>query len=106
MAKRPNSRRNLDIAIERVAGRGPAFVQARTLMADAVVAPMLPDGAGKGGRALKVRFGDAGNRFTAVLDTCISLAISPPEIHSPLHLSNACNTQLRTIAPLRPPIPS
>lgn len=52
MAKRPNSRRNLDIAIERVAGRGPAFVQARTLMADAVVAQMLPDGAVKGGSAL------------------------------------------------------
>ena len=49
MAKRPNSRRNLDIAIERVAGRGPALVQARTLMADAVVAQMLPDGAVKGG---------------------------------------------------------
>ena len=58
MAKRPNSRRNLDIAIERVAGRGPAFVQARTLMADAVVAQMLPDGAVKGGSALKLRFGD------------------------------------------------
>lgn len=55
MAKRPNSRRNLDIAIERVAGRGPAFVQARTLMADAVVAQMLPDGAVKGGSALKLR---------------------------------------------------
>lgn len=47
MAKRPNSRRNLDIAIERVAGRGPALVQARTLMADAVVAQMLPTGPSK-----------------------------------------------------------
>lgn len=69
MAKRPNSRRNLDIAIERVAGRGPAFVQARTLMADAVVAQMLPDGAVKGGSALKLRFGDAGTRFSEDLDT-------------------------------------
>ena len=69
MAKRPNSRRNLDIAIERVAGRGLAFVQARTLMADAVVAQMLPDGAVKGGSALKFRFGDAGTRFSEDLDT-------------------------------------
>ena len=69
MAKRPNSRRNLDIAIERVAGRGPAFVQARTLMADAAVAQMLPDGAVKGGSALKLRFGDAGTRFSEDLDT-------------------------------------
>ena len=47
MPKRPNSRRNLDIAIERIAGRGQDFVQARTVMADAVVAQMLPDGAVK-----------------------------------------------------------
>lgn len=69
MTKRPNSRRNLDIAIERIAGRGPAFIQARTLMADAVVAQMLPDGAVKGGSALKLRFGDAGTRFSEDLDT-------------------------------------
>ena len=69
MAKRPNSRRNLDIAIERVAGRGPALVQARTLMADAIVAQMLPDGAVKGGSALKLRFGDVGTRFSEDLDT-------------------------------------
>ncbi len=69
MTKKPNSRRNLDIAIERIAGRGLAFVQARTLMADAVVAQMLPDGAVKGGSALKLRFGDAGTRFSKDLDT-------------------------------------
>ena len=69
MAKRPNSRRNLDIAIERIAGRGLAFVKARTLMADAVVAQMLPDGAVKGGSALKLRFGDDGTRFSEDLDT-------------------------------------
>ncbi len=69
MAKRPNSRRNLDIAIERIAGRGRDFVQARTIMADAVVAQMLPDGAVKGGSALKLRFGDEGTRFSEDLDT-------------------------------------
>lgn len=69
MPKRPNSRRNLDIAIERIAGRGRDFVQARTIMADAVVAQMLPDGAVKGGSALKLRFGDEGTRFSEDLDT-------------------------------------
>ena len=69
MPKRPNSRRNLDIAIERIAGRGQDFVQARTVMADAVVAQMLPDGAVKGGSALKLRFGDEGTRFSEDLDT-------------------------------------
>ena len=67
--KRPNSRRNLDIAIERVAGRGRAFVEARTIMADAIVGQMLPDGAVKGGSALKLRFGDAATRFSEDFDT-------------------------------------
>lgn len=69
MAKRPNSRRNLDIAIEQIAGRGRDFVQARMIMADTVVAQMLPDGAVKGGSALKLRFGDEGTRFSEDLDT-------------------------------------
>lgn len=69
MAKRPNSRRNLDIAIERIAGRGQAYVEARTLMADAIVGQMLPDGAVKGGSALKLRFGEAHTRFSEDLDT-------------------------------------
>lgn len=47
MAKRPNSRRNLDIAIERVAGRGPAFVQARTLMAEPLSRRCCPTGPSK-----------------------------------------------------------
>lgn len=69
MAKRPNSRRNLDIAIERIAGRGQAYVEARTLMADAIVGQMLPDGAVKGGSALKLRFGEAFTRFSEDFDT-------------------------------------
>lgn len=69
MPKRPNSRRHLDAAIERISGRGPAFVQARALMADAIVAQMLPNGAVKGGSALKLRFGDSETRFSEDLDT-------------------------------------
>ena len=34
-------------------------MQARTVMANAIVASMLPDGVVKGSSALKMRFGDA-----------------------------------------------
>ncbi len=69
MPKKPNSRRNLDIAIERLVGPGQAFINARTILADAIVAQMLPDGAVKGGCALKLRFGEIETRFTQDLDT-------------------------------------
>ena len=45
------------------------FVRARTIMANAIVASMLPDGVIKGGSALKMRFGDMVTRFTTDLDT-------------------------------------
>ncbi len=67
--KRPNSRRNLDIAIERMAeGRGDPL-RVRATLAAAIVAQMLPGGGVKGGSALKLRFGDAQTRFTRDLDT-------------------------------------
>ncbi len=68
--KKPNSMRHLDDAIRRLSGNAPqAFVQARTVLANAIVASMLPDGVIKGGSALKMRFGDAATRFTTDLDT-------------------------------------
>ena len=69
MTKMPNSRRNLDIAIQRLAGSPQGLVEARTVVADAIVAQLLPDGAVKGGSALKIRFGDASTRFSSDLDT-------------------------------------
>lgn len=68
-AKAPNSRVNLDKAIERAFGRGEASLQARTLLADVVVAQMLPGGVVKGGNSLKIRYGDKTTRFTRDLDT-------------------------------------
>lgn len=65
---RPNSRRNLDLALERAFGRGGGYLSARTVMADAIVAAMLPDGAVKGGSSLKLRYGDEATRFTEDLD--------------------------------------
>ena len=42
--KRPNSRRNLDIAIDRMAVRRGDPLRVRNAMAAAVVAQMIPDG--------------------------------------------------------------
>lgn len=67
--KRPNSRRNLDYAIQRAFGTGQAYVDARTVMANAIVGQMLPSGVVKGGFSLKLRYGVAGTRFTTDLDT-------------------------------------
>ena len=69
-AKRPNSMRHLDDAIGRECGGDQAaYVRLRTLMANAVVARMLPDGVVKGGSAIKMRYGNARTRYTTDLDT-------------------------------------
>lgn len=70
IAKRPNSIRHLDDAIRRECGGDQAaYVRLRTLMANAVVARMLPDGVVKGGSAIKMRYGNARTRYTTDLDT-------------------------------------
>lgn len=48
----PNSRRNLDIAIERLAKDSEEAVRIRLTMANAIVGQLLPDGAVKGGSSL------------------------------------------------------
>jgi hypothetical protein len=68
VSKRPNSRVNLDKAIERLFGTGAKFIEARSLLANAVVGQFLPDGVAKGGSALKLRFGPLGFRATRDLD--------------------------------------
>ena len=46
--KRPNSMRHLDDAIRRLCGGAPQdFVRARTVMENAIVASMLPDGSSR-----------------------------------------------------------
>ncbi len=52
--KRPNSRVNLDKAIERAFGRGDAALRARVILADVIVAQMLPEGVVKGGSSLNI----------------------------------------------------
>lgn len=74
--KRPNSRRNLDIAIERMAAERGDPLRMRNAMAAAVVAQMIPDGVVKGGSALKLRYGDTQTRFTRDLDAARSVGLN------------------------------
>jgi hypothetical protein len=64
----PNSRTNLDKAIQRLAGTPARFVEMRSLLAGAIVGQFLPEGVAKGGGALRLRFGSADTRATHDLD--------------------------------------
>lgn len=66
--KKPNSKRNLDMALRRMGMSDEDFIRTRTLLANVIVAQMLPNGAVKGGSALKIRFGDRGTRATTDFD--------------------------------------
>ncbi|MCL2024409.1 MAG: nucleotidyl transferase AbiEii/AbiGii toxin family protein [Coriobacteriia bacterium] len=76
MTKTPNSRRNLDIAIERAFGTGDNFLRTRTLIANTIVGQMLPSGVVKGGSSLKFRWGNENARFTNDLDTVRGTALT------------------------------
>lgn len=79
MTKRPNSMRHLDDAIRRACDESmDEYIKLRTLLANAIVAQMLPDGVVKGGSAIKMRFGNTATRFTTDLDTATS---SDPETY-------------------------
>lgn len=65
-AARPSSRRNLNVALERLVGK-PNLVAKHAIMANAIVAQMLPDGSIKGGSAIKMRLSDGSTRFTTDL---------------------------------------
>ena len=67
--KTPNSRRNLDMAIQRAYGVGTSLAEARKLMANVVAGQFLPEGVVKGGSSIRLRYGKAATRFTLDLDT-------------------------------------
>lgn len=69
MIKKPNSRVNLDKAINRFAGNARRADALRNLLANVIVAQMLPDGVVKGGSSLKFRYGCTATRATMDLDT-------------------------------------
>ncbi|MGN0071892.1 MAG: nucleotidyl transferase AbiEii/AbiGii toxin family protein [Atopobiaceae bacterium] len=61
--------RHLDDAIRRMSEGPDGYVQLRTMLANAIVAQMLPDGVIKGGSAIKMRLGARRTRYTTDLDT-------------------------------------
>lgn len=69
MTKRPNSRANLDRAIERLFGNYEKTLETRSIMANAIVGQMLNGGVVKGGSGLKLRYGIRLTRATMDLDT-------------------------------------
>ena len=69
MIKKPNSRANLDRAIERLFGNYEKSLETRSIMANAIVGQMLNGGVVKGGSGLKLRYGLSLTRATMDLDT-------------------------------------
>ena len=82
--RRPNSMRHLDDAIRRLCGGAPQdFVRARTVMANAIVASILPDGVVKGGSGRAVPAW--GKRAVGTGPACcFSLAMQSKHLESPL----------------------
>lgn len=73
---RPNSRANLDKALQRIAeGDRDGYIRVRAVVANTVVGQMLPSGAVKGGTAIKLRLGDGITRFTTDLDVARAIAL-------------------------------
>ena len=66
--KVPNSRRNLDMALQRLYGAGANLVQVRMAMANTIVGQMLPDVVIKGGTSLRLRYGRGASRYTIDCD--------------------------------------
>ena len=72
----PNSRANLDKALQRIAeGDRDGYIRIRAVIANTVVGQMLPSGAVKGGSAIKFRLGDGATRFTTDLDVARAEAL-------------------------------
>ena len=82
----PNSRTNLDKAIQRLYGQRARFVEARPILARTIVGQLLPDAVAKGGGALQLRFGGAATRATfdfdaarrGALDAFVETPPAPP----------------------------
>lgn len=65
----PNSRRNLDIAIQHLADeQGEPYIRTRSTIANTIVGQFMPEGVVKGGSAIKLRLGDGKTRFTTDFD--------------------------------------
>lgn len=71
--KRPNSQRNLDMAIRRLGADEKAFLSNRIIIANAIVGQLMAGAVVKGGSSLKMRFGNAATRATTDFDAARSV---------------------------------
>ena len=76
MIKPPNSRVNLDKAIERLFGNYERGTEVRSIMANTIVGQLLPAGVVKGGTSLKLRYGNQCTRMTTDFDLACKGAVS------------------------------
>ena len=104
--KKPNSRRNLDLAIDRLCAKtGEEPGRVKRLLATAIVGQMLPDGAAKGGNALKIRFGKDATRFSRDLDTARASSLEEYISHLEGALSEGWHGFTGIVVPKEPPSP-
>ena len=92
MNRPPNSKVNLDRAIQRLYGTGARFVEYRSIIANTIVGQFLPNGVVKGGSALKLRYGCQATRMTTDFDTAYRTNIDQfiEDVRSPT-TDLACN---------------
>lgn len=104
--KTPNSRRNLDLAIDRLCVKtGDEPGRVKRPLATAIVGQMLPDGAAKGGNALKIRFGKDVTRFSRDLDTARASSLGEYVSRLEGSLAQGWCGFTGTIVPKEPPSP-
>ena len=69
MTSTANKPRELDHAMQRRTRTYQEYIDLRILVANVIIAQMLPGGVIKGGMALKMRYGATGTRYTTDFDT-------------------------------------
>lgn len=103
---RPNSRANLDKALQRLAdGDRDGYIRVRAVVANTVVGQMLPSGSVKGGSAIKLRLGDGATRFTTDLDVARSEALDDFVEHLNVALEAGWSGFTGRVVPGRPARP-
>ena len=105
MKNAPNSKSNLDRALQRFAGDFARANELRGQMANAIVAQMIGDGVVKGGCGLRFRFGEKLTRVTMDLDTAwkTDLDVFLRQLKERLAVGrNAFSGEVRVLAPAKP----
>ena len=104
--KTPNSRRNLDLAIDRLCAKtGDEPGRVKRLLTTAIAGQMLPEGVAKDGNALKIRFGKDSTRFSRDLDTARASSLGEYVSRLEDALAQGWCGFTDTVAPKEPPSP-